>query len=597
MDRVIAETASRGKAEADKAKFEGELDELSASLFNEANRMVAAERIAKVIAERKSESLEERLKDTEVLMGGQSEQMKDLGNKLDSIERERDQLRNLLNSMEADPTVSGARQSIPTATFVNGESIPTIIASRPASPGSSSQPAFSLTHPMPSLMTDILPYHEFILYLRHLGRLKLQLDQPFLPGQNPGYSRSEHLANILNITSHTSQPFIKRCVEEDSDPCLRLDLAPGLNWLSRRNVQSAILEGQLIIEPTHNAPSTSCALCGTESLSSRPGLDRIPSQQGTMRKLIGATSWGFRSSSPSANTSTNRPANSQQVYIFRIDNTTNPASFLLCSNYCLERLRSTCEFWGAVRGVARAVVVDGKKLSEKKAAGAIGRGVPPALERKSEEGDNRRVTPVSTPEEQPKRSVPPLPVSSSEKKEEDVEIKPAASEEKVESSPPINEKDAATEESVPAEQPEKIDPAESTSTTEEKSSTENEKSEDVPTPPEVKLTSEESNEESTPVGPAVVPPPVPRRSGARPKINTTPSSSNLSSGQPPSAAQELATPVTPAAQPLSRQGSYMNLKQEDGRAWEVKQWDELIRIKEKLFWTRVGMQSPSRANV
>ena len=203
---------------------------------------------------------------------------------------------------------------------------------------------------------------------------------------------------------------------------------------------------------------------------------------------------------------------------------------------------------------------------------------------------------MSTPEEQPKRSVPPLPASL-DKKEEDVEVKPVESEVKVESSPAVDEKDVATEESIPAEQSEKIDPAESSSTTEEKSSTENEKSEDVSTPPEVKLTSKEPKEESTPVTPAVVPPPVPRRSGARPKINTTPSSSNLSSSQPPSAAQELATPVTPAAQPLSRQGSYMNLKQEDSRAWEVKQWDELIRIKEKLFWTRVGMQSPNRANV
>ena len=53
MDRVIEETASRGKAESDKASIEGELEQLSSQLFLEANSMVAIERKERLKAERK----------------------------------------------------------------------------------------------------------------------------------------------------------------------------------------------------------------------------------------------------------------------------------------------------------------------------------------------------------------------------------------------------------------------------------------------------------------------------------------------------------------------------------------------------------------
>ena len=45
MERVVDETAQRGKAENDRTRIEAELEELSASLFNEANKMVAVERL------------------------------------------------------------------------------------------------------------------------------------------------------------------------------------------------------------------------------------------------------------------------------------------------------------------------------------------------------------------------------------------------------------------------------------------------------------------------------------------------------------------------------------------------------------------------
>ena len=67
------ETALRGKAESDRTRVEAELEELSASLFNEANKMVAVERLARAQAEAKSLDLERSLRATERLLREQHE--------------------------------------------------------------------------------------------------------------------------------------------------------------------------------------------------------------------------------------------------------------------------------------------------------------------------------------------------------------------------------------------------------------------------------------------------------------------------------------------------------------------------------------------
>lgn len=59
--------------------------------------------------------------------------------------------------------------------------------------------------------------------------------------------------------------FYKRMLVEDIEPTLRLDNAPGLSWLARRNVLAAITEGNLVIDPIQSVPKVnifSCTLCG-----------------------------------------------------------------------------------------------------------------------------------------------------------------------------------------------------------------------------------------------------------------------------------------------------------------------------------------------
>ena len=107
--------------------------------------------------------------------------------------------------------------------------------------------------------------------------------------------------------------FFKRSLTEDIEPTLRLDLAPGLSWLARRTVLTSITTGALVIEPfvappKLYAPIYPCSLCGEER-----------------RQDMYARKHRFRTSEDP--TAQRHP---------------------LCE-YCLTRLRATCDFAAFLR--------------------------------------------------------------------------------------------------------------------------------------------------------------------------------------------------------------------------------------------------------
>jgi Rab guanine nucleotide exchange factor SEC2 len=65
MERATEEAAQRGQAESARIAIEKEIDDLSASLFDQANTMVAEARFAKHLSERKVEDAERALKSAE----------------------------------------------------------------------------------------------------------------------------------------------------------------------------------------------------------------------------------------------------------------------------------------------------------------------------------------------------------------------------------------------------------------------------------------------------------------------------------------------------------------------------------------------------
>ncbi|KAL4401099.1 guanyl-nucleotide exchange factor [Malassezia pachydermatis] len=418
MERVVDEAAQRGKAESDKTRIEAELEELSASLFNEANKMVAVERLARAKAEEKSESLERSLHHTEQLMSEQQDLIKSMQSDLESL--------------RLHPEAESAEAS----TVMEPSSMAASVVVSP-----------------PTVNVNIPAYQEFLSFLHHLRGLHQQLSPYFemvergtdwtktppAPGAmslggvvSPAISGSPSVVRhrdyphlpisaeqLVQLSGQTTLPFIKRMQEEDSDPCLRLSHAPGLNWLARRQATTALLDGNVVIEPLFAggrieneealraeygvlAP-TPCALCGTPLLNVTalvPGAQTSSADLGGLRAAAGGLAYSLRdstssrrslpslfhslrrgidrsqSSSPQpdgrAETKESTEIFSQDMsspqltdslpiptHYFRISDHAS-GRHLICTHHCLQRLRVVCAFWSFLRTLERAIVLEGK---------------------------------------------------------------------------------------------------------------------------------------------------------------------------------------------------------------------------------------------
>ena len=241
-------------------------------------------------------------------------------------------------------------------------------------------------------LSSHVPYIEFISFVQHLRSLRPLKD----------VSKATFPAPL--VTNLLTQPFLARVVAEDHDPTLRFDVAPDLSWLSRRGVSSAIVGGELIIEPvssstilanTTTAPSDiGCSLCGkavfptlvpqspatshfgppplhptqrnsASRFSLKPFFNSTSTSPGPVSTGSAAPGSPLQSplSSPNPTSATNPiSASLPSVYIFRIaKSSTAPSaadkekesqskSYPLCrSGWCLERLRATCALWHFIR--------------------------------------------------------------------------------------------------------------------------------------------------------------------------------------------------------------------------------------------------------
>ncbi|KAF5356998.1 hypothetical protein D9756_006658 [Leucocoprinus leucothites] len=392
MEKATEEAAQRGQAESARAAIEQELDDLSASLFNQANTMVAEARYAQHISQRKAEDAEQALRGAEEAVSAMQQQVQALQEEKESAERKATEIQTVMGKGKW----IDRRDSQPVA--------PTL-----------------------RLFSFHLPYQEFLSFIAHLRHLHLNSTSP------------PAMSTLLPL------PFLTRLSTEDSDPTVRLDLAPSLSWLSRRSVLSAIHNGQLTIEPmafttllmesshlsnagisgSANNEYIPCALCGTPVFSQAPSTNTSPTRppthplKGMAHSYSGSgSSWStslFKKSPSSSNSITSGPPSipprssarttqvasnvvyPSQVYIFRISSNqtsslpqlpllkssssaaqsgsstlssssqnmsslphssvgsgapsqSSTTIYPLCTNgWCLARLRTTCSMWAFVR--------------------------------------------------------------------------------------------------------------------------------------------------------------------------------------------------------------------------------------------------------
>ncbi|TFK26140.1 hypothetical protein FA15DRAFT_703121 [Coprinopsis marcescibilis] len=393
MEKATEEAAQRGQAESARAAIEKDLDDLSATLFDQANTMVAEARFARHLSEQKVSDAQRALKGAEEAVSIMQTQMQQLRAEKEESERKAHEIQ----------VKMGKGKWL--------ERIQTVDLSRPL-----------------KLKSSHLPYQEFLIFVAHLRSLHQTSPQP------------PAMPTILPL------PFLARLSNEDSDPTIRLDLAPSLNWLSRRSVLNAVHTGQLTIEPipisslfsettlysspvtvagmSANNDTVSCALCGAAITTvAEHFYQRSRRSSSISNHHTNNTSWSgsffkktanratsiisngssrppspTHSISPPAISASSSQGNTQQVYIFRVATAPMAASissiplpsiakslsqsglsasstpyhtaaqstpihtttsspnnqpitlYPLCSSgWCLKRLRSTCTLWAFVR--------------------------------------------------------------------------------------------------------------------------------------------------------------------------------------------------------------------------------------------------------
>jgi hypothetical protein len=350
--RLLEESKNRVQAENDKNKIEQEVEMLTAKLFEEANNLVASARRENKALEKRNDQLQNRLEDTETLLQSQQDQLAELKAVMQRMQESDIQSSPVTPNLGGKPSRESLSRVVELSPLHINSPFPESEATIESAKSTEISP-FSF-YVRPQYRYDTPAYSDFKSFVRisraSISNQPRQLSGSF-PSMAPAPSSAFYITSISGKespplpTSSSRSPsltspslaerlplkewrFVKRSLTEDIDPTLRLDIAPGLSWIARRGVQSSILDGTLIIEPT--PPNSimvtyACTLCGEK----RDGPRYIRSHRFC----------------------TSENASSQR--------------YPLCQ-YCLERMRVTCDFVGFLRAVRDGIwKIDGEEGEEK----------------------------------------------------------------------------------------------------------------------------------------------------------------------------------------------------------------------------------------
>lgn len=433
---VAEERSKRLDTERAKKRIEQELENLTAALFEEANKMVIrAKEEAQVehdALQRKNDQLKGQLADMEGLLESQHEQLSQLKDVMETMTSDRDDQTNTNPTAPSSPglTKLDIRDEDRLGSFLPAGS-PNVESVTPA-------PPTTFHHLIqPVLRVDLCTYDDFVSLAR-LSRTRTAnrvssgslagLGLPSLGLGGTPASGSASSLNTVGLAADSSAPqspktpasaastgspapatlpnlrdtkFFKRVLTEDVEPTLRLDAAPGLSWLARRSVLNAMTDGSLVVEPvtTHAGNSfimsiakpqyNPCSLCGESR----------------------------------------KDAKYLRNHRFRTSEQDSAQRHPLCT-YCLVRVRSTCDFLSFLRMVKdghwraddddqeRAAWEESVRLREQMFWARIGGGVVPcshsvvpAEMEKSPRPSQEASKPDEAPTEKPEEAeLPPLPV-------------------------------------------------------------------------------------------------------------------------------------------------------------------------------------------
>ncbi|KAF2436591.1 Sec2p-domain-containing protein [Tothia fuscella] len=283
----------RVHAESERRKMEQEVESLTAALFEEANGMVVDARKETEASEKRTEQLRSQLKDAEVLLHSHQEQLQDLKAVVEKISSEKDE-------NESNAQISTAPSTPGMGPHDKMSRIFETTSLTPATPGledtAPDQP-LKFSHLLsPVLRHDLTAYEDFKTLIKNATKATPAPSR--VASGSYGSINVMGLATGSNKSSHNSSPatpnfpstlgasalardmsgssipalkdtsVFKRALAEDIEPTLRLDIAPGVNWMAKRTIMTSIISSNLVVEPMppptsrFRGPVNSCSLCG-----------------------------------------------------------------------------------------------------------------------------------------------------------------------------------------------------------------------------------------------------------------------------------------------------------------------------------------------
>lgn len=329
---LVDERRQKQLAQQEKRGIETELETLTASLFEEANNMVAAANMQRDAVEKKNLQLRDQIKDGEAVIASQTEQLAELKNLMQTINTDyRKELDSPRVSMA--PSSSGiARGESDLARLLEAMNLSPVSAETPVLPSPSTNFKELLRS---QCRTDIPAYDDFQALVQssswarshnpshapsragsgsYSGLAVLGMSSLSGSSSNPNLTQQQQtgskLANSPQIPgSFSPNPnpdikgpaplkdtrFFKRIMAEDVEPTLRLDLSPSISWLNRRSIISALSDSSLIVEPIPEVSMrlygkyTSCQVCG----DSRRAGENPRTHAMRVREGEGATKWSI----------------------------------------------------------------------------------------------------------------------------------------------------------------------------------------------------------------------------------------------------------------------------------------------------------------
>ncbi|CAG8523722.1 11953_t:CDS:2, partial [Acaulospora colombiana] len=294
-EKYVNEIDKVAELQHSKDMVEGELEELSRSLFEQANGMVASEAKQRHELEVQQKILEKQLLETQERLAAESMQLKELKEKMEHMTQEQPQAESKRSS-SSDPSF---RASIDFAElFGLREKSPEAAATLP---GPTGEDGIGID---PELISE---FKEFV----------------------------ETSINVRLQRIHTI-PFMKHCLEEDVDACMRF----GSNLrVSSRKIIEAIVANTCFIEEAPPGAEKELALnlnSPVRNTAARPALwDRISGNSTYPR--MGCQCCG-------------RPG--PLTFQYRI---TNLDDWSLIDRYCRDRLVAVCEFYVFIRNVRQGL--------------------------------------------------------------------------------------------------------------------------------------------------------------------------------------------------------------------------------------------------